>query len=152
MLISVSNMLNSGRLEHQMILITKSKVILGMTLGAKTLEAWDALAAPNIIRHSMAATPKPQKNFHGEGRDRYLGKLLGKSRGVYSFDGRCSLKTLLHKAYCIAQHREMHITPGLRQRLWKNTLRNACPPSSQTCPSSSDTAIGLVVCSLHSCQ
>ena len=77
MRISVSNMLNSGTFKHKMILITDSKVTLSMALKTKTLEAWDALVAPHIIRQIMAATPKTQKNFNGRGRNMYLGNLPG---------------------------------------------------------------------------
>ena len=56
-------MLNIGTFKHQMILITNSKVTLIMALLARPVEAWEALAAPNIIRQNMAATPKSQ-SFH----------------------------------------------------------------------------------------
>ena len=77
MLIPVPNMLNSGTFKHQMILITYSKITVSMALVTETLEARDALAAPHINWQIMAATPKTQKNFHGRGRNMYLGSLPG---------------------------------------------------------------------------
>ena len=48
MLIPFPDMLYSGTLKHQMILITNFKATLSMALWTKPLETWEALAAPNI--------------------------------------------------------------------------------------------------------
>ena len=75
MLIPFPDMLYSGTLKHQMILITNFKVTLSMALCTKTLETWEALTAPKIIWQTVTTTPKPQKRFHGRGRNPYLGNM-----------------------------------------------------------------------------
>ena len=75
--IPVPDMLYRGTLKHQMIFIPNCKATLSMALWTITLEPWDALAAPNIIRQVVATTPKTQKRFHSRGRNLYLGNMTG---------------------------------------------------------------------------
>ena len=54
MLIQVSIILNSRTFKYQMIHITNSKITLIMASREQNLEAWEALAVPDIVRHRSA--------------------------------------------------------------------------------------------------